>query len=118
MEKCKPVAITWEFGKHFDKRRKDEAASDKEKFQSAIGCLTYAATATRSDISAAVNALPQFMSDPSMDHWTCVKRILRYVKGTLDYVITCSFVELIQKYRQALPEQTETLLFMLSEYCH
>ena len=55
--------------------------------QSAIGCLIYAATATRPDLSAAVNALSQFMSDPSLDHWTRVKRVLRYVKGTIDYGI-------------------------------
>ena len=68
MENCKPIATPWEFGKHFDKRKENEAAADKEKFQSAIGCLIYAATATRPDLSAAVNALSQFMSDPSLDH--------------------------------------------------
>ena len=87
MENCKPIATPWEFGKHFDKRKERETAADKEKFQSAIGCLIYAAQATRPDLSAAVNALSQFMLDPSLDHWKAVKRVLRYVKGTIDYGI-------------------------------
>ena len=87
MENCTPCATPWEFGKYIDKRRKDEAASDKEKFQSAIGCLIYVATATRPEISAAVNAHSQFKSDLSMDHWTGMKRILQHVKGTTDYGI-------------------------------
>ena len=87
MENCKPIATPWEFGKHFDKRKEREAAADKEKFQSAIGCLIYAAQATRPDLSAAVNALSQFMLDPSLDHRKAVKRVLRYVKGTIDYGI-------------------------------
>ena len=51
----------------------------------AIGCLTYAATATRPDISSAVGILSKFMSRPSREHWQGVKRILRYIKGTVDY---------------------------------
>ena len=27
----------------------------------------------------------QHMAQPSVDHWTGVKRILRYIKGTLDF---------------------------------
>ncbi|CAB4002480.1 Hypothetical predicted protein [Paramuricea clavata] len=40
---------------------------------------------SRPDISAAVGALSQFMAKPSKDHWIRVKRVLRYLKGTLDY---------------------------------
>ncbi|XP_065060473.1 uncharacterized protein LOC135687761 [Rhopilema esculentum] len=49
-----------------------------------IGCLTYAATATRSDIAAAVGVLSQFMSHPSKKHWQGIKRIFRYIKGTVN----------------------------------
>jgi hypothetical protein len=40
---------------------------------------------TRPDISAAVNVLSQFMSCPNEQHWTGIKRILRYLKGTLNH---------------------------------
>jgi len=42
-------------------------------------------TATRPDIAAAVGVLSQYMSKPSKDHWMGVKRVLRYLKGTLNY---------------------------------
>ena len=50
-----------------------------------LGCLAYVSTATRPDIAAAVVTLSQFMSDPSKEHWIGVKRMLRYIKGTLSY---------------------------------
>lgn len=46
----------------------------------------YASTATRPDIAVAVGILSQFMSDPSKDHCMGVKRLLRYIKGTLRYI--------------------------------
>ena len=62
-------------------------------YQQAIGCLTYITTATRPDIAAAVGALSQYMSKPSKDHWKGVKRILRYLKGTLKYGLQFSAQE-------------------------
>ena len=50
-------------------------------------------TATRPDIAAAVGVLSQYMSKPSKDHWTGVKRILRYLKGTLKYGLKFSVHE-------------------------
>ena len=32
-----------------------------------------------------VNNVCQFMSEPMEEHWKAVKRILRYLKGTIDY---------------------------------
>ena len=40
---------------------------------------------TRPDISVAVNILSQFMAGPSEQHWVGVKRILRYLRGTVGY---------------------------------
>ena len=50
-----------------------------------LGYLAYVSTATRPDIAAAVVTLTQFMSDPSKEHWMGVKRMLRYIEGTLSY---------------------------------
>ncbi|XP_021827589.1 uncharacterized protein LOC110768200 [Prunus avium] len=52
-----------------------------------VGSLQYL-TLTRPDISFAVNTVAQFMSSPRSTHMVAVKRILRYVKGTLDFGLT------------------------------
>jgi hypothetical protein len=39
-------------------------------------------TLTRPDISFAVNKVCQFLHSPTTIHWTSVKRILRYLKGS------------------------------------
>jgi histone deacetylase 1/2 len=56
---------------------------DSFRYRSVVGSLQYL-TLTRPDISFAVNKVCQFLSQPTEVHWEAVKRILRYVKGTLD----------------------------------
>ena len=87
MENCKKMSTPLEFGKHFSLKGENESSADKRMFQSAVGSLVYAATATRPDLSASVGVLSKFMSNPSIDHWQGIKRIMRYIKGTLDYGI-------------------------------
>ena len=43
------------------------------------------ATITRPEISFSVNKVCLFMSKPFEQHWTAVKRILRYLKGTISW---------------------------------
>jgi len=49
-----------------------------------VGKLLYASNRTRLDITASVNYLSKYMSHPHVEHWLRAKRILRYMKGTLD----------------------------------
>ena len=88
MEDCKPVSTPMEAGKVFTSLSDDEETIDIKKYQAAIGSLNYAAVATRPDISTAVGKLSQFMRNPGSDHWSGVKRILRYIKGTMNYGLT------------------------------
>ena len=85
MSECKPVATPLEAGVRFDKRGDDEEACEVQKYQKAIGCLTYLSTATRPDIAAAVGMLSKFMAEPGVTHWVGVKRVLRYLRGTHNY---------------------------------
>ena len=42
----------------------------------------FAMVCTRPDIAQAVGAVSRYMVNPGKEHWSAVKRILRYVKGT------------------------------------
>ena len=53
-----------------------------------IGSLMYLALGTRPDITYAVNRLAQFTQNPKPKHWTAVKRIFRYLKGTRNHALT------------------------------
>ena len=66
---------------------KDDGVSksvDQIIYQSMVGTLLYAATATRPDIAQAVGAVSKFNSCPTEAHVTAVKRIIRYLKGTIN----------------------------------
>ena len=93
MENCKPVSTPLEPGRKFQQLSEGDEPFDVQTYQQAIGCLTYMSTATRPDIAAAVGVLSQYMSRPSKDHWIGVKRVLRYLKGTLMYGLKFSAYE-------------------------
>jgi histone deacetylase 1/2 len=57
---------------------------DSVRYRSLVGALQYL-TLTRPDISFAVNKVCQFLHAPTLSHWSAVKRILRYVQGTLNF---------------------------------
>ena len=65
----------------------EDNAIDKIKYQALIGSLTYAVTATRPDIAQALGSVNRFSSNPSNEHWIAAKRILRYIKGSIDHGI-------------------------------
>lgn len=60
------------------------------KCRSIIGSLMYAAIGSRPDLSVYINYLSRYQSKPCHDLWLALKRILRYVKGTLDYKLVFS----------------------------
>ena len=61
---------------------------EKAPYREAIGSLMYASVATRPDISFAVAALSQFLDNPGEVHWEAVKRVMRYLSGTKDFMLT------------------------------
>ncbi|XP_075074914.1 secreted RxLR effector protein 161-like [Nicotiana tabacum] len=44
-------------------------------------------TCTRPNISFAVEMLGRYQSNPGIDHWKAAKKVLRYLKGTKDYML-------------------------------
>lgn len=59
---------------------------DPKLYRQTVGSLQYA-TITRPDITFAVNRVCQFMHAPTTLHWQAVKRILRYLNGTLQHCL-------------------------------
>ncbi|KAI5347639.1 hypothetical protein L3X38_000526 [Prunus dulcis] len=59
-------------------------AASEEQYKSIVGSLMYL-TATRPDIMYASSLLARFMHCPTNKHYGTAKRLLRYIKGTLDY---------------------------------
>ena len=59
-------------------------------YASLLGELQFIANATRPDIAYAVNKLASFTANPSLQHVSTLKRVLRYLAGTKSYGITYS----------------------------
>ncbi|KAI0507721.1 hypothetical protein KFK09_013849 [Dendrobium nobile] len=64
----------------------DIVLSDPSLYRRITGSLQYL-TLTRPDISYSVNCLSQHMHQPLPEHTFLLKRLLRYLKGTLDFGI-------------------------------
>jgi histone deacetylase 1/2 len=58
------------------------SSDDSTRYRSIVGALQYI-TLTHPDISYSVNKVCQFLHAPTTVHWTAVKRILRYLQGTV-----------------------------------
>ncbi|GAV81645.1 hypothetical protein CFOL_v3_25099 [Cephalotus follicularis] len=56
----------------------------------------YAQVCTRPDIAFAVGLLGRYQSNPFHDHWVDSKKVLRYLKGTRDFMLTYRRVDDLQ----------------------
>jgi hypothetical protein len=53
-----------------------------------VGSLLYVARMTRPDVSFAVALLSRFMANPGRIHWEAAKKVLRYLKRTINTKLT------------------------------
>lgn len=95
MDDCNPVSTPLDLSQKLTAdmcSQTYEAQKEMEKvpYMEAIGRLLFAAQNTRPDISFAVNLLSRFSKNHGKGHWLEVKRILRYLKGTLEMGIVYS----------------------------
>ena len=92
MQDCKPVNTPIPVGFKLSAEQCPKTQEDIEDmshvpYASAVGSLMYAMVCTRPDIAHAVGVVSRYMSNPGKEHWTIVKRIFRYLRGTSDFRI-------------------------------
>jgi histone deacetylase 1/2 len=83
MEQCQSVTTPTSTSNKLSRHQGEPVSSeDAFKHRSLVGGLQYL-TLTRPDLSFAVNKMCQYLSQPTTTHYEAVKRILRYIKGTI-----------------------------------
>ena len=87
MTDCSPAKVPMDPGKKLAAMPNDYVIneSDRTWYASCVGSLMYAIMGTRPDIAFAVSCLSRYMARPGPDHITAAKRVLRYLKGTLNF---------------------------------
>ena len=83
MDECNPTCIPMEFGLQLSKGQ-DEPEIDPTLYRRRIGCLRYLMH-TRPDMAFAVSILSRYMHSPRTSHGDTLKRVLRYLRGTVGY---------------------------------
>ncbi|CAL2279421.1 unnamed protein product [Prunus armeniaca] len=83
MDLCKPCPTPLLSSQRLSAHDGD-SLSDPETYRSMVGGLQYL-TLSRPDIAYAVNQVCQYMHNPKTTHLQAVKRIYRYIKGTIEH---------------------------------
>jgi hypothetical protein len=92
MSDCKPIDTPIAKNESLSQNMCPKTQDEQEKmarvpYANAIGSLMYAMMCTRPDICYVIGLVSRFQSNPGLAHWKVVKRILRYLTGTMDYVL-------------------------------
>ena len=85
MKNCKPTSTPMAVGVKLSRQGSGEPICET-MYKSLIGSLLYL-TATRPDIMFAVSVLSRYMNCCNDQHFQAAKRVLRYIKGTIDHGI-------------------------------
>ena len=85
MDQAKSIKTPVNVSEKLTQADEESKEVDQTVYQSAVGSLLYLSTRTRPDIAYAVSNVAKFCSKPTTRHWSAVKRILRYLRGTSGY---------------------------------
>ena len=85
MKDAKSIATPVNTGLKLTRATEEDDFADERLYQLIVGSLQYLSTMTRPDITYAVSTVAKFCSKPTKVHFTAVKRILRYLKGTSNH---------------------------------
>lgn len=85
MVDCKPAKTPMEKLHHLNDGLPDDEGTVAKPVRELVGCLMYVMLGTRPDLSVAVNLCSRYQTKPTEKLWKALKRILRYIKGTMDF---------------------------------
>ncbi|UYV66610.1 MFSD5 [Cordylochernes scorpioides] len=83
LENCKEVPTPGSKEINLDNHIEDDNC-DQHTYQEALGMLMFLAVNTRPDIAYITSKLSQYSRQPKQMHWTAIKRVMRYLRGTID----------------------------------
>lgn len=90
---AKPLACPTTSGIKFSVQQRT-LLTDPTEYKLVVGALQYCIV-SKLDISYAVNQLCQFMHSPLDVHWVAIKRVLLYLKGTIDFGLRYSSNDIV-----------------------
>jgi len=95
MTDCNQVLTPLDPNQKLDKQMSPKTTKEKEDMQhipyrEALGALMFVHQGTRPDIASALTSLGRFSANPGRAHWTALKRVFRYLKGTKNYKLLYS----------------------------
>lgn len=85
MDQCNPIATP--LPTHPPLSSQGKPLENPTEYRALLGSLQYLGL-TRPDISFVVNKLAQYLQRPTHDHWPFLRRVLRYLSGTLHMGLT------------------------------
>ncbi|XP_062991160.1 uncharacterized protein LOC134404404 [Elgaria multicarinata webbii] len=88
MQDCKPVKSPIEL--NIQSTLQSECFSNPDLYRSVVRMLLYLVNWSRPDLSASVAILSKFVAKPTIPAWNALKRVLRYLKGTLEHGLSLS----------------------------
>jgi len=95
MSECNPVLTPLDPNQHLDEGTLPKTTLERKEMQKVpyrelLGSLIFAFQGTRPDIGSAITSLARFAENPAKVHWIALKRVLRYLKRTINYKLRFS----------------------------
>ena len=96
----KLVSTPYDANSQLKKNRRDYIS--QSQYAQIIGSLLHLMSFSRLDIAYAVSKLSMYTQCPNQDHWDALARLMKYLKGTMDYAIEYSgFPAMLEGYNDA-----------------
>lgn len=84
MENCKCIESPMDANYKFNENCDIDYSYEKQ-CRVLIGSLMYATVGSRPDLAASVYYISRFQSKPGLELWKALKRVFRYIRGTVEY---------------------------------